>query len=210
MSKVKRRTNSKRTIGSIIGVIVLIAIIILTFYHYFVNRVPTEKSQVQTMTEAEKLIAYDLEANYPQTPKETVKLFARIMKSLYNNSKDEEVEPLALKIRELYDEEFISNNPLESYLNNLKTDIAQWKDENRRITNYLLVNEDLEQEKELEGVKYSINYVSYTIQDNGKFTETWKVLLRFGKDKKWRILGWEYVPENELSQLEESGGNGID
>jgi hypothetical protein len=200
VSKVKRRTESKGKIGSIITVIILIAIIILTFYHYFVNSAPTEKNQEQNMTETEKLIAYDLETDYPQTPRETVKLFARIMKALYNNSKDEEIEPLALKIRELYDEEFLSNNPLESYLNNLNTDIAQWKNENRRITNYLLVNEDLEQEKELEGVKYSINYVSYTIQDNGKFTETWQVLLRLGKDKKWRILGWEYVPENKLSQ----------
>ena len=189
--------GAKQKSGAIIGVIALCAIIILTFYYYFINHAPSEEAQNQTMTETEKIIAYDLETNYPQTPRETVKLFARIMKALYSHPEEKDIESLALKIRELYDEEFLGNNPQETYLSNLKTDISQWEDADRRITNYLLVNEDLELEKELDGVKYSVNYVSYTIQENGKYTETWKVLLRQDKDKKWKILGWEYVPENE-------------
>ena len=188
---------AKKKIGAVIGVIALVAIIVLTFYYYLVNHAPAEETQDQTMTETEKIIAYDLDADYPQTPRETVKLFARFMKALYDNPEETEIEPLALKIRELYDEEFLENNPEEAYLNNLKSDISGWKESDRRITNYLLVNEDLEQEKELEGVKYSVNYISYTIQENGKFTETWKVLLRQDKENKWRILGWEYVPEKE-------------
>jgi hypothetical protein len=188
---------AKQKKGAVIGVIALCAIIVLTFYYYLVNHAPTKETQDQTMTETEKIIAYDLDADYPQTPRETVKLFARIMKALYDNPEDREIEPLALKIRELYDEEFLDSNPQETYLSSLKSDISGWKESDRRITNYLLVNEDLEQEKELEGVKYSVNYVSYTIQENGKFTETWKVLLRQDKENKWRILGWEYVPEEE-------------
>ncbi|MDF2511872.1 MAG: hypothetical protein K0S04_1738 [Herbinix sp.] len=188
---------AKQKKGAVIGVIALCAIIVLTFYYYLVNHAPTKEAQDQTMTETEKIIAYDLDADYPQTPRETVKLFARIMKALYDNPEDREIEPLALKIRELYDEEFLDSNPQETYLSSLKSDISGWKESDRRITNYLLVNEDLEQEKELEGVKYSVNYVSYTIQENGKFTETWKVLLRQDKENKWRILGWEYVPEEE-------------
>ena len=190
MNKARRRT------AVTIGVMTLFAVIILVFYYYLENRVPSgEETSVQNMTETEKILAYDLETNYPQTPREAVKLFARIMRALYNDPEEEEIEPLALKIRGLYDEEFLSNNLEETYLNNLKEDIASWKDSGRRITNYLLVNEASEQEKELEGVKYSVNYVSYTIQESGKFTETWKVLLRQDKEKKWKILGWEYVSE---------------
>ncbi len=188
------RKAKGRTAATII-VMVLLAAIILTFYYYLVNRMPSEEDPFQNMTENEKIIAYDLEKDYPQTPRETVKLFARIMKALYNDPADEDIKPLALKIRELYDEELLENNPEETYLNNLMTDIASWKEDKRRITNYLLVREDEEQEKELEGVKHSVNYVSFTIQKNGKITETWKVLLRQDKEKKWKILGWEDVSE---------------
>ena len=190
-----KRKNQKA--GSVIGVIALIAIVILTFYYYFVNHAPSKETEDQAMTETEQILTYDFEENYPQTSKETVKLFARIMKALYNDPEEKEIEPLALKIRGLYDKEFLENNPQEAYLNNLKTDIAQWKKADRRITNYLLVKEEQDQEKEVDGVKYSVNYISYTIQENGKFTETWKVLLRQDQDMKWKILGWEYESKDE-------------
>jgi hypothetical protein len=189
--KAKRRTITT------IGFMTLFAIVVLMFYYYWSNRTePLEDASVENLSEFDKIMNEDLELYYPETPRETVKLFARIMKALYNNPKDEEIKPLALKIRELYDEDFLANNPEETYLNNLVIDIAGWKDKDRRITNYLLVNEDQEEESEIDGVKYSVNYVSYTIQENGKFTETWKVLLRQDKNEKWKIVGWEFVPKD--------------
>lgn len=186
----------RRTITTI-GFMTLFAIIILMFYYYWSNRTePIQDTSVENMSEFDKIMNEDLTLYYPETPREVVKLFARIMKALYNNPKDDEIKPLALKIRELYDVDFLANNPEDAFLTNLSTDIAAWKDKDRRITNYLLVNEDQEQETEIEGVKYSVNYVSYTIQENGKFTETWKVLLRQDENKKWKIVGWEYVPKD--------------
>ena len=190
MGKAKSRT------ATTIGFMSLFAIIILLFYYYWANRTdPSEDASTINLSETEKILNVDLKTNYPDTPREVVKLFGRIMKDLYDNPKEEDVSPLSMKIRELYDDEFLKNNPEEDYLVNLKTDIAQWKVKDRRITNYLLVNETLEEENEVDGVKYSVNYISYTIQENVKFTETWKVLLRRDVNKKWKILGWEYVPE---------------
>jgi len=190
MGKAKSRT------ATTIGFMSLFAIIILLFYYYWANRTdPSEDASTINLSETEKILNVDLKTNYPDTPREVVKLFGRIMKDLYDNPKEEDVYPLSMKIRELYDDEFLKNNPEEDYLVNLKTDIAQWKVKDRRITNYLLVNETLEEENEVDGVKYSVNYISYTIQENVKFTETWKVLLRRDVNKKWKILGWEYVPE---------------
>lgn len=190
MGKARKRTTAT------IGFMTLFAIIILLFYYYWTNRVtPLEDASVENLSETEKILAVDLENNYPATSREVVKYFARIMKALYNNTEDSDIEPLALRIRELYDEEFLKNNPEDAYLTNLKTDIAEWKDKDRRITNYLLGNEDQEEESEVDGVKYSVNYVTYTIQENGKFTEAWKVLLRQDDEKRWKIVGWEFVPE---------------
>lgn len=191
MGKAKKRTTTT------IGVMILFAIIILTFYYYMVNRTePLEDASVENLSEQEKILNIDLENYYPETPREVTKLFARIMKTLYSNDlKDEEVKPLALKIRELYDEEFLQNNPEDTYLDSLYTDIAKWKEDKRRITNYLLIKKDQELKEEIDGVKYAVNYVSYTIQENIKFTETWKVLLRQDENSKWKILGWEFVPK---------------
>lgn len=189
MGKAKKRTITT------IGFMALFAVIILMFYYYWVNRVTPLDNSMEDFSENERILAEDFNKNYPATPREVVKSFARIMKALYSEPKDEEIEPLAMKVRELYDEEFLINNPEDEYLLNLKTDIALWEDKNRRIANFILINQDKEVEKEIDGVKYSVNYVSYTIQENIKFKETWKVLLRQDEEKKWKILGWEFVPE---------------
>jgi hypothetical protein len=190
------KTGKKAT--KTIGIMIFVAIIILVFYYYISNRTdPIQDTSTDNLSETEKILNEDLQLYYPETSKEVVKFFARIMKALYNNPKDDEVKPLALKIRELYDEEFLKNNPEDTYLTNLYTDIAAWKDKDRKITNYLLVKEDDEEDKKIDGVKYSTKFVSFTIQQNIKFSETWKVLLRQDENKQWKILGWEYVPEEE-------------
>lgn len=180
-----------------IGIMIVFAVIILMFYYYFANHTgSTKEASVKDLTENEKIMQLDFEQNYPETPREVVKTFARIIKALYNNPKEDEIEPLALKVRQLYAADFLLNNPESDYLENLREDIETWKDKGRKITNYLLVHQELEEKNEIDGVPYSVNYVSYTIRENGKFTETWKVLLR-QEDEKWKIVGWEYVPEED-------------
>ena len=186
-----------RTAATVITMIV-IALAVLSFYFYWSYRsVPLEDTSEENMTEAEKLLNKDLKESYPETPREVVKLFGSMMKVLYDNISDDEVKALGIKIRELYDEDFLAPNPEETYLTNLYSDIASWKEKNRRITTYYLVNQELEQKKELDGREYAVVYISYTIQENIKFTETWKVMLRQNENKQWKILGWQVVPEEE-------------
>lgn len=189
----KKKNQTSKTIG----VMLVVSLAILLIYYYTSNSTkPLIGNSDKNLSEVELILKEDYENNYPGTPRETVKVFARIMRALYNNPKDDEIDPLALKIRELYDEELLDKNPIDSYLINLKTDIAKWQKDKRTISNYILVKKDQEEEKVIEGVKYSVNYVQYTIQENGKFTETWKVLLRQDSNKRWKILGWEFVPSD--------------
>lgn len=190
--------NAKRRTTSTIGFMSLFAILILLFYYYWSNRTEPLEDASANLSEVDKILNEDLTSNYPETPREVVKFFGRIMKALYDKPKEDEINPLAMKVRELYDEEFLNNNPEDTYLTNLKTDIAQWVKKDRRITNFLMEKESTEVEKEVDGEKYSINYISYTIQENGKFTETWRVLLRQDKFKRWKILGWEFVPQSNI------------
>jgi len=191
MKKAKNRT------ASTVATMLVIALAILSFYFYWSYRTkPLEETSPENMTEIQKLLNKDLDQNYPETAREVTKLFGNMMKNLYDNNSDEEIEALALKIRELYDEEFLVANPEDSYLQNLYSDIASWKEANRRISNYNLVDSDMVEEQELEGVKYTVIYLAFTIQENGKFTETWKMMLRQDKEKKWKILGWQVVPSD--------------
>jgi len=189
---------------STVVVMTVLAVVVVMFYYYLTTRrQPTEETD-EELTEYQQIMKLDLENNYPATPREVVKLMGRIVKYLYDSPNDEEIKPLALKVRQLYDEEFLKNNPEDEYLSNLITELAQWKEKNRKITGYRLVNEDVNEDTEIDDVKYSVKYISYTIKEKGKFTEVWRVLLRQDGKGRWKIVGWEFVP------AEDTDGNNED
>ncbi len=191
--------SSKRTFTTVICMTIL-AIVIVLCYYYWSNRTEPISTQ-EKLSEAQELINKDLVLYYPDTPREVTKVFASMMKALYGEPKEEEIKPLALKIRELYDKKFLDSNPEDSYLTNLITDLAVWKEHDRKIVKYLLVKEDEEQDTEIDGIKYATKFVSFTIQEGIRFTETWKVLLRQGANGQWKILGWEFVQEEDSKKM---------
>ncbi len=191
------RKEKNRTAATVITMLV-IAFAVISFYFYWSYRsVPLQELSEENMTEVEKLLNKDLERYYPETPRETVKLLGSMIKVLYDNISDDEVKELAIKVRELYDDDFLAVNPEETYLMNLYTDVASWKEKNRRISTYYLVKQELEQRKVLDGREYATVYISFTIQENMKFTEIWEVMLRQNENEQWKILGWQIVPEEE-------------
>jgi len=193
---------NKRNLTTV-GFMTLFAIAIILVYYYLNTRREAAKDTTgEALTEYEQIMQLDLENNYPATPREVVKIMGRIIRYLYDSPKDEEIKPLALKVRELYDKEFLDNNPEDQYISNLQSELAQWKEKNRKITNYLMVNNDLEEETVIDGVKYSVRYISYVIREKGKFTETWKVLLKQDKQNRWKIVGWEFVPAESKQENE--------
>lgn len=188
------RKAKRRTITTIITMTIA-AILILMLYFYWSYRNPSKEASVKELTEVEKLLEKDLELYYPETPREVVKLYSNMMKTLYTGITDKEVEGIALKLRELYDTEFFDNNPETEYLKNLYSDIAEWKDNDRTITYFILKDEAMDQEGVIDGKEYAVVNASYTIQEKGKYSEVWRFLLRKNDDKKWKILGWQLMPE---------------
>lgn len=192
MNKLSNKLSKKNF--ATISFMTLFAIAIILFYYYLTTRrEPAVKPSDEELTEYQQIMNIDLEQNYPATPREVIKLFGRIIKYIYGSPMDEEIKPLALKIRELYDTEFLDNNPEDDYIDDLLSELASWKENDRKITGYRLVNDDLDEETEVDGVRYSVKYISYTIKEKVKFTETWKVLLRQDEKNRWKIVGWEYV-----------------
>lgn len=186
----------RKRITSIIAIILVVTIVVLLIYMEWSRKTNMkEKATEKSLTEAEKLLERDLDTNYPGTPREVAKYYSSITELLYSGIEDDEIEGLAKKIRLLYDDELLQNNPEEIYLTDLYSDIAAWNKAKRTITNYLLVNEELETRQERDGREYANVYVSYTIQERGKVSEVRKYIMRKSEDGKWKIFTWDYYHE---------------
>lgn len=194
------RKASKR-ITSVIVTILIIAIIASLFYLEWSQR-SNEKKKVnnETLTEAGKLLERDLVTNYPETPREVAKYYSNITKVLFSGLKDDEVEALAKKVLELYDEEFLMNNPETTYLKDLYSEIAAWNKAERKITNFLLVDEEKDKRWEQDGREYANVIVSYFTLDERKNSQTRNYLMRKSEDGKWKILGWKYNEEEQSKE----------
>ncbi len=188
------RSGKKRTAVTI-TLMTILAIVILIVYYYWANRTVVIDTKENNFTEVQKYINKDLDSYYPQTPKEVVNLFADMTKTLYNNPDDKDIKPLALKMRELYDEEFLSNNPEEAYVVDIYSELALWMKNNKKIEDYQYVKEDQSGETELDGVKYATEYISFMIQEQEEYTEIWAILLRQDSKNEWKILGWQVESE---------------
>ncbi len=185
--------GKRRTIGTIITMTTITIVLIIMYYHISNRTSPSEEN----VNEVEVLLSKDLELYYPATPKEVVKLYSNMLEFLYSDLEDEEVKALAIKIRELYDDELLENNPMEEYMNNLSSEIAEWKAAERKITNYVFVKETDNLTSTVEGKEYTTIHVSYTFEEKKKYLEVWRFLLRKDDNNHWKILGWNYVPQTE-------------
>ncbi len=193
--------NTAKRLTSIIVTILIIAIIASLFYLDFSqNKMKKKEASNKVLTEAEKLLARDMNTNYPETPRELAKYYSSVTKLLFSGLEDDEVEALAKRALELYDDEFLNNTPEQMYLKDLYSEIAAWNKAERKITNYLLVNEDKAERWEKDGREYANIYVSYYTMGESKGSQTRNYMMRKSEDGKWKILGWKYVLEEDLAK----------
>jgi len=189
--------RAKKPIANVFTLISIVAVILILF---FINRSQKaeklKETSLETMNEVQKILNMDLENDYPKTPREVAKLHGDMTRLLYSGIEDDEIEKLAVKIRELCDEEFLEHNPMDQYKKNLYSDIALWLKVGRKIESNFVVNEDKEEIVKKDGNEYATAFISFTITEKGKTSELRKYLMRKDENKKWKILGWEYIPNS--------------
>lgn len=190
--------KSKKPMTALFTFISIAAVLFILFYiSRYQQAEKLKETSKDKLTEVQRVLDMDLDNDYPKTPRDVAKLHGDMTRLLYSGIEDDEIDELAIKIRELYDDEFLENNPMEQYLKDLYTDIALWLKVNRRIENNFIVNEDQEEVIKKDGREYATAYVSFTITERGKTSELRRYLMQKDKDNKWKILGWEYIPENK-------------
>ena len=182
----------------------LLAVVVVIWYYVDSNKPSTSSTPGNNLevSEIDKILNKDLEETYPHTAREVVQLFIRIQKCYYNEKwKEDEFVKLAYKATELFDEELKNENPFDEYYEELKTEVAQYKDEHKIINRTILDKSSEVVYSTVEEQKYaSINCIYYLKSGSGtsKVEETY--ILRKDENDRWKILGWKEYEESEWEQ----------
>lgn len=189
-----RGAGMKKSGGIKIVVIgVILAALVVGYYFYLSNKTEKQQEEVVESTQVQIALMRDLEKNYPPTPKEVVKYFNEITMCFYNEKyTDEELELLAVKIQGIYDAQLIANKSQESYLEDLKNDIAEMKSNDRSVSSYQLpASTDVTFFSE-NGDSCAKLYCTYSIRQGTEMLQSRLVfILRQDENKRWKILGWD-------------------
>ncbi len=182
----------------------LLAVVVVIWYYIDSNKASENGDSKSSLvvSEVDKLVNKDLEKSYPYTAREVVQTFIRIQKCYYNEKmSDDEFVKLAFMATELFDEELKNANPFDEYYEELKTEVAQYKDEKKIINRTILDKTNEVVYSTVDEQKYaSMNCIYYLKSKSGtsKVVETY--ILRKDEDDRWKILGWKEYEESEWEQ----------
>ena len=188
----------KGTKGMVI--LVFLVLLVLGYYFYLSNRSMPEKTEeisVETMTVSQKILSRNLETNYPPSPREVVKYFSEITECYYNEEHtDEELRDLGLKMRGIYDDDLVANQTEEMYLSLLKSDVEEYKQNNRTISSFSPSSSVDVETFTKDGYECAKLYCVYDINQDGLLYQTTLCfILRKDEDAHYKIYGWKAVKD---------------
>lgn len=174
--------------------------LLLAFYKHVSDKRESLVQETEVESNVVKnLLLQDFQVYYPPTPKEVVKMYSNFTCCFYNETYSEkELEDLALKSMELLDEELAQNKSFDVYMRDLKSEIANFKNQKGKILSYETsastdVSYFTKDQEECAAL-----YCTYSIRvgtNLGNIRELF--ILRKDEAGHWRILGWETYEEGE-------------
>ncbi len=190
-----------KKLAQLIGVLCLVAFVILGVFLALNLREDnsTFSKGDKPNTEAQKILAKDLDRNYPATVREVVRLYSRIS-SCYHNEKisEEEFQGLVELQRKLFDEEFLENNPLDTFTNNLSNEIAVARQTEYEMVSWRVQKQSSVQTWESGENHYASIIACYTMHGDD-YTRTYEeFLLREDENGRWKIVGWRLTDPVEI------------
>ena len=152
-------------------------------------------------TEAQNILAKEIDRNYPATVREVVRLYARISKCYHNETvSEEEFKGLVDVQRKLFDEEFLANNPLDVFTNNLAAEIETSKARKYQMVTYRVQKESSVVTWQDGDNKFASIIACFTMNDKEiGYTRTFEeFLLREDEAGRWKIVGWRLTDPIEI------------
>ena len=165
---------------------------------YFVANGKREDSMTK-LSATEATIQRDLSINYPQTPKAVVRYYAELSQCMYDPANsDEQIAEIARQSRDLFDDELKAQQTDEQYLASLKSTIAGFINDNRRIVSFTVSPSSEVIYSKLDIGDVASLYCTYTMQKGSvSYSDPEHFLLRRDGDGRWKILGWQSTSVEE-------------
>lgn len=196
----------KKVTPKLIIVVIILLVALVGYYAYLANK-DKEAKQEAAMTAVQEVLARDMQNDYPATPKEVIKYYNEILKCFYNEEcTDGDIEKLGQKARELYDAELLAANELGPYMIRLREDIADYKENERKIANFVVSASTNVDYFEEDGFSFARIMCTYNITEGDKSNFTRQAyLLRRDDENHWKIYGWQ-----DAAMLEENQGETVE
>lgn len=171
--------------------------LVLGYFFYLSVRKGKDTDEDTQVGAVQEVLMRNLDKNYPPSPREVLKYFGELTQCFYSEEyTEEEFYQLAMKIQELYDDELITNKTQEQYVEDLRWDIAQFKDQNTVVSSYSLPSSTDVHFFSQDGYSWAKLYVEFTLRTGTHLNLANEIfLLRRDDNGHWKIYGWE--PENQ-------------
>ena len=194
-------------------IIVLLVLSMVGYYAYLSGRAKDAKrANAEPVSVLETVLKRDLTTDYPSTPKEVMKYYNEIIKIMYGGT-DEEVsqdvvDDLAMKMRGLYDAELLANNEMGTHLIRLRSEVKEYQDKGRKITNCSVASSANVDYYSVDGYDFARLLCTYNINEGGvSSTQKLIFLLRKDADRRWKIYGWDLEENVNLTGDSEDKGS---
>lgn len=184
-----------------IVITVVLVSLVVGYYFYLSNRnINTEKNNSET-SDVSKLISRNLDGEYyPEFPRDVVSFYSKIVQAYYYTELSEkEIEGLGSQARKLFDAELLEKNPESQFFENLKNDIKEYNEAERKIYGFTVENANDVDIFSFQGENYARVTAAYIMREKGSAATVYEdYTLRKDEDGKWKILYWEVaVPSEE-------------
>lgn len=176
-----------------VTIIFAVLIVAVVGYYAYLSGKSRDAAADAKMTQTQLVLSRDMQNDYPPTVKEVIKYYMDIQKCLYNEEcTDEEVDQLGLRARELYDAELLENNEEAMNLLQLKSEVASFRSEEKKITSISVASSVNVDTFTQDGYDFSRIQCNYTVLENGQSNPTSVIyLLRRDGNRRWKIYGWD-------------------
>lgn len=181
----------KNTIRIVILSIAL-GFLILGYYFYLSRSGSRTENSVATekQTEMQKVLDKDFVNSYPETPRSVIKWYNRIQMLYYDeDTSEKQLEDLCDQAMLMMDADLLQMNPKEVYVTQVKDDVEDYKNHNRKIVSIDVADTANVEYETAGGKDYAYVQAYYFVKEGSNFQNTYqKYCLRKDDSGKWKIL----------------------
>ena len=182
----------------IIGIILVC--LVLGYYYYLSNRKTTQNSEDNVkLTAVQEVLLRNLDHNYPPTPREVVKYFGEIAQCVYGGEyTEEEFKQLSEQAQRLYDDELVVNNTGDQYVENLRWDVGNFKEQKIVISSFSPASSTDVEYFTQDGYSWAQMRCVFNLRKGTQLSTAEEIfLLRKDAGGHWKIYGWKLAEDAE-------------